>query len=467
LGRYGLLAAAAIGVEAGLLGYWAATGGVNQDEGFYIRAGWYVTQGQRLYRDVFYPQMPYLPWLEGLLFSALGVSLFVARGLSVVCGALAAGLLTWFVGKREESVPAALLTLVFYALNTELTRGLSTARTYGLSSLGLLVGLVALLGGTPGRLGWVLVAGLATALAIGVRLPLAPVAFVLLVLAWRKHGRAGSLTFSAALLAGSLPWLFVALSDWDRFWFCNVEFHALRREMNDLGSILGQKIQVVEKWVLLPQHLVAWSLVIWASWRAWHRAWPAVTTVVVVGVGYLMATPTYLHYMTQLFPLVLLAAAPVFPSLAKRPVLLSAALALYVAGCYPLFRSPDPGTATAAKRELWSLATVTQVTEFVRSRTQPADQVLSWWEGYPVLSHRPGLVGVGFWESNAAKKLSPDVAHRYHLLRKEDVQSIIQQRLPAAIVDAGSWDRFRADIVLGYEPARRFGAIEVFLRRGS
>jgi hypothetical protein len=77
------------------------------------------------------------------------------------------------------------------------------------------------------------------------------------------------------------------------------------------------------------------------------------------------------------------------------------------------------------------------------------------------------LVGVGFWESNAAKKLSPDVAHRYHLLRKEDVQSIIQQRLPAAIVDAGSWDRFRADIVLGYEPARRFGAIEVFLRRGS
>jgi hypothetical protein len=51
----------AVGAYALILGYWATIRGVNQDEGFYIRAGVDVLQGQRLYADVFYPQMPYLP----------------------------------------------------------------------------------------------------------------------------------------------------------------------------------------------------------------------------------------------------------------------------------------------------------------------------------------------------------------------------------------------------------------------
>jgi hypothetical protein len=94
--------------------------------------------------------------------------------------------------------------------------------------------------------------------------------------------------------------------------------------------------------------------------------------------------------------------------------------------------------------------------------------VLSWWEGYPVLSDRPGVRGVGFWESNAARKLSPDQARRFHVVGREEIRQLLRRREPAAVVVAdGIWEPLRADIEAGYAAVRRVDAVQIYLRRGA
>ena len=47
-------------------------------------------------------------------------------------------------------------------------------------------------------------------------------------------------------------------------------------------------------------------------------------------------------------------------------------------------------------RQLWRQETVQEVVRQIQLHSSAGDRVLSWWEGYPPLSDRPGFIGVGF-----------------------------------------------------------------------
>jgi hypothetical protein len=126
---------------------------------------------------------------------------------------------------------------------------------------------------------------------------------------------------------------------------------------------------------------------------------------------------------------------------------------------------PAEDNTLAAKRAVWDLQTVTAVTARLRKTTETGDHVLSWWEGYPVLSGRRSYDGVGFWEANVAKKISPADAQRYHVLQRTDLESLVARREPRAVVVAdGEWDYLRPALAAArYTPAHRVGAVAIYV----
>jgi hypothetical protein len=457
-----LAAAGVIIAQAAILGFWAIRRGVNADEGFYLAASRAVLEGQRLYADVFFPQMPYLPIAEAFLFSLTGVSLDAGRALSVIAGAFGAGLVAAFVWRDERRVDVLLCVALLYAGSGVLLTNLSIVKTYALANLGLLLALFLLTSLGPVGVGRAFVAGMAAAFAIGVRLAVAPAALVLALLALR-WGFRSLIAFTCGGALASVPWLISAWQFPEHFWFCNVSFHSLRREMADVGAVVGQKLRVVAKWVFVPQHVVLWSLVAAGFFRAPRRTWPAAACIAVLAVAYAMATPTYLEYTAQFIPFMLIVATPALAWLLRRRIFAGAVVAAYLLAIYPFVRAVADDERIAAKRALWDRKTVAAVVRAVQRETAPGDRILSWWEGYPVLSQRPGFVGVGFWESNVAKKISPADAKRFHVLQRSDLEALVAGRVPRAVVIAdGEWDHLRPVLArAGYEPAHRIDAVEI------
>ena len=466
LGRRGwVLVLAVIAAEALVLGVIAARHGIDADEGFYWAAGRAVREGRRLYADVFYPQMPYFPWLEALAFGLFGVSLATGRVLCVVAGALGAGIVAALVWRAEHSVATTIGVALLYLASGVLLTNLAITKTYAVANLGLLWAFAVLISGPAPTPMWAFLAGAATAWAIGVRLAVVPVGVLYLALAGRG-GLRSLVAFAAGGVIGSLPWIWTAWSHPDQFWFCNVTFHQLRREITTPSAIIHQKLGVLRKWLLVPQHILLWGLAGVGFWLAPRRVWPAATVATLLAAAYLMATPTYLMYTAQFIPFVVLTATPAIALLSRRPAIAAAVLAAYVVAVYPLIRSVPASSSLSAKRALWDRRTVTAVSTFIQTHTPADEPILSWWEGYPVLTGRPTVIGVGFWESNVARKVSPDAAARYHVRQRDDIRAVIQRREPSAIiVPDGTWKDFGdAMAQAGYRPAHREGAIEIYLR---
>jgi hypothetical protein len=439
--------------------------GVNADEGFYLSAGRDVAQGLRPYADFFYPQMPYLAYVESFFFARSGLGLEAGRGLSTVPAAFLGGLLALTCGRRTGRYGIGAVAVLAFATHALSLNYFTVLKTYGLSNL-LIVPAALLISSECADARRAAAAGALTALAVGVRLPLVAVGAVLLLWSLRNDARQAG-AFAGAAMVAALPLVIIASHDMDAFWFDNFGFHELRREIVGFGPIIGQKIDVLPKWLLLPQNLVIWCLAIVGCRRGARREWCAFSCAAALGVVYLYATPTYLEYMVQLIPFLLIAAIPAIALLLERRTTAVAVAVLWLVGLAVALRPPSPESARAQKMLLWDLETVESVAQYLHDHSAPTDKILSWWEGYPVLAERPGFREVGFWHSNAAKKLSAEERRRYHVAGAEDVRTIIEAGEPRLIVAAeGEWTDLRRSIDAKYRPARTFGAIQVFERHG-
>ncbi len=457
---------ATLAIEAVVVGAWAGVRGVNADEGFYLAAGRNALEGRRIYADFFFPQMPYLPWLLAALFRPFGVSLEVGRAACVAAAALSAALLAFLSWQQQRRVAVTVMLSLLYIGSALLVNGMAIIKTAALANLLLLAAFAPLSTGLARHGAWAFVAGAAAGGAIGVRLPVAPVTLVFALLALRLGWRPLA-WFAVGGIAASLPWLIALARHPEEFWFCTVTFHAVRREISG-WPILLQKAGVLAKWLFLPQQALIWVLAGYGCWRAPREVWPSAACAIVLALAYLAATPTYLEYMTQVLPFLLVTALPALAVLAARPRLAAVVLAAYLIGLYPLARSAPRGSDIAAKRSLWSRATVDEVTAAIQRESAPGEPVLSWWEGYPVLSQRPGVLGVGFWESNVARKIDADAARRFHVLQRDELRAVIRRREPAAIVVAdGVWTALRGEIESGYASAQRVGAVQIYRRRAE
>ncbi|MCK6555438.1 hypothetical protein L6Q96_12795 [Candidatus Binatia bacterium] len=451
--------------EMGLLGVMAAQRIVNADEGFYALAGARVLGGGVPYADFFFPQMPYMPYLQAAAFAVAGHSLLVGRAVSVIAGGVLAGLMAGTATRWSDSAGVGVTVGAMFAAHALPMSYLPIVKPYAVAGLAAVGALVLLMGPTAPGTWRGLAAGACAALAVGARLPAAAVGPVLLLLALRAGWRTTA-AFIAGGVLGSLPWLVVAAIDPGNFWFNNFGFHSLRREISGVTAIVAQKGIVLVKWLLLPQNALLWAGAAYGAWRTPRFALPPLACALAIGAVYMAATPTYLEYFVQVMPFLLLAAVPAVATLLRRRALLAAVAAVYLVGLVVARRTAPDDTGRGEKDRLWNLTTVQEVARHIEEHTAEGDRILSWWEGYPWLAHRQGYLGVGFWEANAARKVAPEARERYHLLHRDDVRTLVERGAPRmVVVPDGVWNDLQAGLDANYAPAVRFGAIQVFDRR--
>jgi hypothetical protein len=443
----------------------AAYRGVNADEGFYLAASWRVLSGQRLYADFFFPQMPYLPLLQAGVLSVSGAGLGAGRMISVVGGALLTGILAVAAARATGNRSAGAAVAAAYLGHALVLKYVSIGKPYGLADLAS-VGAFVLLAGPRVGIPRGILAGIGAAVAVGTRLPTLAVTPVLLWLAARRDRRTLGAFVRGAAVASTLC-LWAATQDPGNFWFGNVGFHALRREISGVAPVLLQKGAVLLKWVLWPQNLVLCALA--ATGLALRRqAAPAVAAAAVMAMVYLTATPTYLEYFVQVVPFLLLAAAPAIDAGLRRRTRAAVLAAVYAVALVVALRSPPDASPRGAKAQMWRRTTVDAVVDYLRANSGENDRILSWWQGYPILAQRQGFDGVGFWESNVAKKLAADERRRVHVMGREELVRLVRDAEPALIVFAeGTWQEVRVAARERYRLATTFGSIQILERRGA
>lgn len=210
--------------------YWHVFhGALNTDEGFYAVATRAVAQGEMPYRDFGFTQPPLLLYANSLPLSVTGFGLFAQRIVNGLWALIALGLAALWLSWQTRPGWALALVL-FVALSSPWMYFIHLGKTYGFSTLLVMLGAWAFLRLNPGgRRNFIL--GFLAILGVGTRLPTAPYFGLLWLLAlW--PGRPPSLKECLAAVAGVLlGCCIVVVPFWlvagDAAWFWVFEFHQI------------------------------------------------------------------------------------------------------------------------------------------------------------------------------------------------------------------------------------------------
>lgn len=185
-----------------LLPFWSIFE-LNPDEGGNLAKSVLLTQGFRLYQDIWSDQPPLVTWLGAALVALGGPSIVAARVMVLGFSVAMVALFFAELRRRYGAVPALIGTgLLMLAPSVAL---LSVAFMIGMVSVSLFVfALIAVLRAeaAPARASaWLALAGALAALAVAAKLFVLPLVALLGLYALVRHGR-GALLHAATLLAG-------------------------------------------------------------------------------------------------------------------------------------------------------------------------------------------------------------------------------------------------------------------------
>ncbi len=247
-------------------------------EAFYLIAARKVAEGSVVYRDFFYPQMPFLPSVYGTWTRLVGDGWFEGRLLSCVFAALTGTLLFEHLRRSIGGISWALLGVLLFACSGLTLTWHTTVKTFSLSTF-LLTGSWVLLEQARSHRAHGL-SGLLLGLSISTRLFFAALAPVLAFVAWRRavKDRDRSKNVSAwwiGVTVGLTPSLILFLANTDAFLYNNLGYHVDR---SGAGLIAGwhQKLDVLMQLFGLGrlQHLgllqpaMLWVVMVFAAVRA-------------------------------------------------------------------------------------------------------------------------------------------------------------------------------------------------------
>jgi hypothetical protein len=351
---------AAVGVALMAVGYRTAG---DVDEGFYLLAGELVARGRLPYRDFFYPQAPYLPFLTAPL-ALLGPTFTSARMLFAALGGATGGLVAALVRRDTGSRAVALAAALLYAMNEVTWQWTPSVRPYAPAALLSMVCLGLLTAPSPPRLRGAFLAGLLSGVAAGMRLLLLPLvvasvagawlrgaafarvrALLLLVLLraflWAPYGAQGRLArwmlplglavvavgpgwwpraqrgLSAALgaVTAALPAYVIYRLAPQGFFFGNLTFHAARvpgAAPEDPAALTARGVSAASMLGLAPVQQVSALgvevalLTLFAAVAALLGRSRAVTAPLLAAGGIALAamvpTPMHEHYLTPMIP---------------------------------------------------------------------------------------------------------------------------------------------------------------------
>jgi len=441
---------------------------IDGDEGYYASAARLVAEGKAPYADFFYPQMPLLPYVYAPFYNLVGSSLAAMRLLSVALSALA--LLFWglFLRARFGDRPMFVIGgLLLVALNPYLLSWNVTIKTYALTNLGVFATLWAVDRGFHSqRLLWFLVAGLTAGLTVEARLLYLPWAGSLIAalvwIRWR-HPQAGLSHASVAasgvgFLLGIVPAFRMYLDDPARFRFNNLDYHSLRFSPLDraggdeVPQVVSALQELGEALFLNPFMLVALGLAVW-GWVAVRRTNENLDAslrpvALVAGLGAVAHTvaclfpdPVHGQYFTSplapmLAPLMVLGMVDLARRFGRPTTLVAGVVVLAAVLSYVDLQVRKTGIIW---EDVWSFEHLAEVRENIESRTEPADQVLSFWSGYVFETERQYLPGMeNHFALGVSEKLNLVELADYHVTGKEQLLRAIITRKPAIVV-LGAW----------------------------
>jgi hypothetical protein len=240
----GVAAAAVAGIVAGIFAW---LGVVNGDEGWYVLGARLVGQGRLPYRDFAFTQGPaYLYVLAP--FVRLVPGLYSARAVSVICTAVAVGLLVT-VARRVGGKWAAIASgAALLAAIPSLPYWLSITKTYALSCLLLAAILFTLTSPARPAIRLPLAAALAVGFAETRITGLALAVLLIAAIVARSPDTKTRVRIALASAATALPFVFLVLGEWTRARWGLVDYHQLGATGSGIGQYFSRTFAAARAW---------------------------------------------------------------------------------------------------------------------------------------------------------------------------------------------------------------------------
>lgn len=477
----------------------AFTRNIDGDEGYLLYAARLAMAGQLPYRDFFFPQMPFLPYLLGAAAIPLGgLGWLSARALCAAQAALCAAAMAWLFRKAGLRGKPWLIALGLYFISDLGFVWAVTVKTLipPIALLLLAHGLLQTHGGKGLHARALWLAGLFAGLAIGIRWTVAPAAALILLApaaaaqtAPQRAKRAGWVALGLALPLAAIGWF--ALQAPRAFYMDNYYYHTLgvaKTGLERAGYNLAQFLAVV----FSPAWLASLGLIA-LKMRAgrWRRAdslcLACALWFCVVG---LIPVRAFSQYFCMATPWLLLAAASEIPLAldgfkrrtkpgARRSILTFAAIyaGAYLVAALVLFWPVllhRWKTHAAIESYNWRFSTILRVEARLTELARPGEAVVAWWPGYAIQSQArlwPGLENqFGLYFDLLAR---PEQLKGLKIMRAAELRALLARREPRLIVtgnfcgvcDAKGSPFYEALIQAnGYRVADQIGEAKIYVR---
>jgi hypothetical protein len=508
-------------ILAGLAAGFLALGVISQtlfntahNEQMYVAAGYLLTQGQRLYADFAFVQMPYSPLVYAAVYALTGGGYYLlkAKLVNLAWLALAGGLLYHRAARVTQDRLLALLLLVVFLADYYLLRAAIEASNYTMPVACSLLAYVWLLVGLEQPRCHSLAAfgaGVALGLAVGAKLYYAalvvPFGLAALLypreLALRRRLARGLLPLVIGGLVGLAPVFYYAARDLDGFLFNNLGYHTLNtlwRTQNgftDMGWAV--KSETARELATNPNYLVllfwlALAGLLWWSRRSETRD----GTRSLPGAGALLAgsaalvslltafvpRPLFPQYFAMPVPFLLLWIAEIYAGLtaADRRLLRAFGVAAAVVGMLAVLpRHTGSLRRWAAGEDRWSgiesVATSQEIRRLLAERGtlhEPAPALVATLS--PVAALESGLpfypeLATGSFVYRIGDLLTPEERVHYIATSPTTLSALLDAHPPAAIFigEEGALEQPLLDYAQsrGYAPApQEFPEGQLFLR---
>ena len=416
-----------------------------------------VSQGKVPYVDFFYPQMPYFPYIFSVWLSIFGFTWESARLLAGLFAVLL-GLVVYFNSDPKQRV----LALLLYSTCAMCFGELAQANTFGLTALLIVIAYHSL------RKQRYQLAGLATGVAVGVRLMVAAVIPIFLVHLFLRDRK--SLTkFLIGLVCALLPVLVFYIISPANFVFDNWGYHSIRSNL-DFWESLSQKLRTLTDLFEFHSLQFVILLIFFALCDEPLLSW----LVIVLGVVSLLPTPTHTSYFSIVFPLLIIGATP---RLADFRRLIPFVVVLYLlVGAVGIYRYTTSGVGVIIKYNIWPYAWVSpppddfrlenvkKISRLIDQHTRPGEPIITWFSGYLLESHASVMPGMeNQFGLSIAERIHPS---RYAQLKITSIRftadNILKHTIPLVVLGNDAPKAFfgrmlrethyqRADTVAGAE----------------
>ncbi len=472
---------------------------VDSDEGFYLYASKLLgAHGTLIYRDIFYPQMPLLPFIYGGWMKLFGFNWYSGRALSALLTALTGTVLFLHVRASTGRLLLATIGLLLYAFSLSVLLFFLTAKTYTLSTGLLFAGVIV---GTDARDRFPRMAALASGLLLGasvqVRLFFVVAAPVMLLYFWkRREDRPHRLPwlFCAGFVAGSIPSLVFLATVPRQFIFGTLIYHSVRNPFGliaqfdqklgvaaqlFLGATLRRPTQFAILFAGVPLGLLCWRKLNDASRMC-------IIVSVALGTVSFLPTPAFIQYFCVLTPFLIVSFVGVADATirsfhgqsAQRTAAAALLLFSLVYAAWATTRidglfiraNMAPGAEPGTGPFDWKISTIEKVAALVEKNTNPDGLVVSFWPGYLLTANRRAYPGTeNHFARDSSMRISPEECEQYKMLRNDRLDDAIADPATEAVV-LGNWSHNVKALFVGvleandYKSVGRIGNTDVFAR---